>query len=35
MLMTIEIRPAEGGADSRMFVKDLADAYLKMFNRYG
>ena len=29
----IEIRAAEGGADARLFVADLAVAYTRMFER--
>lgn len=32
---TIEVRAAEGGADARMFVSDLAKAYLKLAQSYG
>jgi len=35
MKKIIEIRSAEGGADSQMFVGDLANAYQKYFNRVG
>lgn len=31
----IEIKAAEGGADSRLFVQDLAGAYIKLANRFG
>lgn len=31
--MFLEIRSAEGGDDSKLFVKDLAQAYIKMFER--
>jgi protein subunit release factor A len=31
----IEIRAAEGGEDSKLFVKDLATAYQKHCNRVG
>lgn len=30
MKMIIEIHSAEGGDDSKLFVKDLAQAYMKM-----
>lgn len=33
--MIIEIKAAEGGADAQLFVKDLANAYIKLFNRKG
>jgi protein subunit release factor A len=35
MKRIIEIKGAEGGADSRLFAKDLAAAYIKMFTRVG
>ena len=35
MKKIIEIRSAEGGADSQMFVGDLANAYRKFFDRKG
>lgn len=35
MKRIIEIRPAEGGADARLFVSDLAKAYQKLFDRLG
>jgi protein subunit release factor A len=31
----VEIRAAEGGDDSKLFVKDLASAYAKHFTRVG
>lgn len=31
----LEIRAAEGGADARLFVAELAAAYLKMAEREG
>lgn len=33
--MILEIRPAEGGDDSKIFVGELAAAYIKMFARLG
>ena len=30
----IEIRPAEGGKDSLLFVSDLARAYTKLAEKY-
>lgn len=33
--MKLEIRAAEGGEDSKLFVQDLAKAYLKMLNSSG
>ena len=35
MKRIIEIRAAEGGDDSKLFVKDLTQAYIKMFQREG
>lgn len=35
MKRVIEIRAAEGGDDSKLFVSDLADAYIRMTNRFG
>jgi protein subunit release factor A len=35
MKRVIEIRAAEGGEDSKLFVKDLADAYTRMAQRLG
>lgn len=35
MKLTLEIRAAEGGEDAKLFVKDLANAYIKYFNRVG
>lgn len=35
MKRVMEIRAAEGGDDSKLFVKDLAQAYIKMFQREG
>jgi len=31
----IEIRPAEGGLDSKLFVSDLADIYTKQAQSLG
>jgi protein subunit release factor A len=31
--MKLEIRAAEGGEDAKLFCKDLALAYTKMFER--
>lgn len=31
----LEIRAAEGGADARLFVTDLAIAYLKLADKLG
>ena len=33
--MKLEIRPGEGGEDSRLFMQDLSNAYTKLFNRFG
>lgn len=35
MKRVIEIRAAEGGDDAKLFVKDLAAAYIKHFTRVG
>jgi protein subunit release factor A len=35
MKRTIEIRAAEGGEDSKLFVSDLATAYQKLGNKLG
>ena len=35
MKRVIEIRAAEGGEDSKLFVKDLANAYVRMGQRVG
>lgn len=35
MKRVIEVRAAEGGEDSKLFVKDLADAYVRMAQRLG
>lgn len=35
MKKIIEIRAAEGGEDSRLFVADLAQAYQKLGNKLG
>ena len=35
MKRVIEIRSAEGGEDSKLFVKDLANAYVRMAQRLG
>lgn len=34
MKRIIEIRPAEGGDDSRLFCSDLLAAYQRMFQRF-
>jgi len=33
--MKLEIRPGEGGEDARLFMTDMASAYVKLFNRFG
>jgi protein subunit release factor A len=33
MKLILEIRAAEGGEDSKLFIKDLAHSYIKMFER--
>ena len=35
MKKIIEIRAAEGGEDSKLFVKDLAAAYIKLAGKLG
>lgn len=35
MKVTLEIRAAEGGEDSKLFVKDLAQAYERLAFRLG
>ena len=35
MKRVIEVRAAEGGEDSRLFVKDLAQAYVKFAHSKG
>jgi len=35
MKKIIEIKSAEGGKDSQLFVQDLAQAYRRMAVRYG
>lgn len=35
MKRIVEIRAAEGGEDSKLFVKDLANAYIKLAQRFG
>jgi protein subunit release factor A len=35
MKRMIEIRAAEGGEDSKLFVSDLADAYQRLGNKLG
>jgi protein subunit release factor A len=35
MKRVIEIRAAEGGDDSKLFVKELAAAYIKHFTQAG
>lgn len=35
MKRIIEIRAAEGGEDSKLFVKDLAQAYVRMSLKLG
>jgi protein subunit release factor A len=35
MKRVIEIRAAEGGEDSKLFVSDLADAYQRLGNKLG
>lgn len=35
MKRVIEIRAAEGGEDSKLFVKDLAQAYTRLASKLG
>ena len=35
MKIYVEIRAAEGGEDSKLFVKDLAKSYIKLAQKYG
>ncbi len=35
MKRTMEIKAAEGGDDAKLFARDLANAYVKMFGRLG
>jgi protein subunit release factor A len=35
MKRVIEIRAAEGGEDSKLFTRDLAQAYQRHFSRVG
>jgi protein subunit release factor A len=35
MIRTIELRAAEGGIDSRLFVAELANAYLAFAHKKG
>ncbi|MFY0655353.1 MAG: PCRF domain-containing protein [Neptunomonas phycophila] len=35
MKLNIEIRAAEGGDDSKLFVQDLQNAYLKFSSKNG
>lgn len=35
MKRIVEIRAAEGGEDSKLFAKDLAQAYCKLSNKLG
>jgi len=34
-MITLELRPAEGGEDARLFALDLRDAYVRMAERAG
>lgn len=34
MKLIIEIRPAEGGADSKLLAADLMAAYVRLFQRF-
>lgn len=35
MKTIVEIHGADGGQDANLFVKDIAQSYLKMFQRLG
>ena len=35
MKKILEIRAGEGGDDAKLFVKELARAYIKMFDKIG
>lgn len=35
MKRIIEVRAAEGGEDSKLFVKDMAQSYIRMAQRLG
>lgn len=35
MIRIVEIRSAEGGEDSKLFVRDLGLAYIKTFQKLG
>ncbi len=35
MIKSIEINAAEGGDDAKLFVKQLAEAYIKMASKFG
>jgi protein subunit release factor A len=35
MKRTVEIRAAEGGEDSKLFVADLAQAYIRLAGKLG
>lgn len=35
LTMTVEIRARSGGEDSRLFVSELAQAYLRMASKKG
>lgn len=35
MKCILEVRAAEGGDDAKLFAKDLAAAYGRMFSRFG
>lgn len=35
MKRVIEIRAAEGGEDSKLFVNDLCQAYIRLASRHG
>jgi protein subunit release factor A len=35
MKRTMQIKPAEGGEDSKLFMHDLADAYVRLASSFG
>lgn len=35
MELIMEIKPGEGGDDSKLLVKELTNAYIKLFNKEG
>lgn len=35
MIKILEVRPAEGGKDSKLFAEDLLEAYIKTCQKMG